>query len=715
VALPTEENRAVHRGWPRRAAFVSPIFAIVLLLAAAGSVQAAVPLVGFYYATTTCHSGCEGTFELAMKITSYDATTGDFAGVLSSSGVEHAMTGTVKDGRFSYKLVNTVGNPGYTATVSGTVKMIGNSVVWLGSGTDNDPNRPPNQQKGAFAFSASMTVTARPQITYKVNSVSFEDRAKRRSELAIEDKIYVQRKQVGDATKGQAAALHVYLAEGDRATQAGIAWSLKEKAFEAAQAKWESLFQSVLPPSPRRVREELTAAEQSAKQLFAELPALATAAANARKLELDASNRYQAATDNLTQQQAGLIQLQEQLHELQGTSSLKSLTLTADGTVVYQAAFTGVGAHKLDQFDGFRAWIEAKLRQAVQDRDASESIALASNADAQLALDDLHSAIMDHADAKFVTTVFKGMTAALQGAAEGGGLPGALQEVVTWAAFELLTEDVPNDLELGQAVEAEFNGAAKQPAWAKLVTPEKFAGYSTRYAVPWLGQKIYGPLVNQTKDLVTSFFESGNEQLLKSMAGYPELEAAFQRVSMQNQQLERGVAKLVALRATGWRQALNSLSPKTTTGIRWGAAAAAAYATYKINKWFESQAAEAWGNYILAQRVADAQAAIYIQQSQYWRALNSIENVLVSSEQSYLNQAQARGGFDNASAAVFNDGATVTLTTDPPINDFGSVSAELGGERMSFGTGHTLSVKAADLQGQSDNPRLVTLSLSLGK
>lgn len=34
---------------------------------------------------------------------------------------------------------------------------------------------------------------------------------------------------------------------------------------------------------------------------------------------------------------------------------------------------------------------------------------------------------------------------------------------------------------------------------------------------------------------------------------------------------------------------------------------------------------------------------------------------------------------------------------------------------MSFGTGQTLSVRAASLQSTSNDPRLVTLTLSLGK
>jgi hypothetical protein len=175
--LACRENRCVVRGLTR------PGFAAALILGvfignASGSVGAAVPVEGTYTETTVCTSGCVGTFVNQMVITSYAASTGAFSGTLAGSGVVHAIAGSVTNGRFSYHLENTAGNPGYRSRGSGTVAADGS---WSGKGTDYDPNRA-GLKTGAFTFSAIKAGGGASELRIGTVVVSLSERLQRRAE-----------------------------------------------------------------------------------------------------------------------------------------------------------------------------------------------------------------------------------------------------------------------------------------------------------------------------------------------------------------------------------------------------------------------------------------------------------------------------------------------------------------------------------------------------
>jgi hypothetical protein len=571
---------------------------------------------------------------------------------------------------------------------------------------------------GEEALALSPGTTSRPAAVgdaYKIDSLSFDDQAKRRAQLAIEDKINVLNQRIDEASKARTSALKAYLEQGDRATQAGIAWSLKEKAYESALAKYEALQEAVYTPDPEALRQ----AGQNANQLFNEASALAIPAQNQRTAAVNAGLSFRVADDALSQLNTQLIALQEQLSEVSATSSLRSLSVTANGEVVYKATFSGEAARKLHDFDAFRATIEAKLKQAAAERDRSEAIAIDANNEAQRDLDSLLDAIKVHADAKAVSTVYAGITAALQGFAEEGGPIGALLNVASWGLFEVMAESVPNDLELGEKIEAQLAPGARQASWKLPVTEAKLVGWGLRYGVPVVGARLYGPLIDTANKLVTDYFAASAQQQFSGIPGFAELESQIRLVAAQNAQLERAIGRLTELRSaasvSGWRTVVNGLSTKATYAGRAGAAAAYAYADYKTNQFFENEVATAWATYVLAYDIANAQTDIFIRQSQYARWLSDFDHLLLSREELFLSDERARGGFDESMASIFHEGDTLTLTTDPPITEFSSVSAEVGGERMSFGRGDSLTARAVALESHSNDPRLVALTLSLGK
>ena len=102
-------------------------------------------VLGRYTLTVNCNSGCQGIYVSEVTITSYNQSTGAFRGTGTQGPNEFTFDGTLLKGHVSWNLINTSGNPGYTAKGSGAVSGNGS---WSGDGTDYDQNRP----AGTFEF-----------------------------------------------------------------------------------------------------------------------------------------------------------------------------------------------------------------------------------------------------------------------------------------------------------------------------------------------------------------------------------------------------------------------------------------------------------------------------------------------------------------------------------------------------------------------------------
>ena len=99
-------------------------------------------VTGAYAVSFTCSSGCSGTYAHRMTITSYDASSGRFAGsgfLVSDRTYTWKVTGALADGKVSFHIAYTGANAGYTVDAAGVVRS---TRTWAGTAKDADRNRP---------------------------------------------------------------------------------------------------------------------------------------------------------------------------------------------------------------------------------------------------------------------------------------------------------------------------------------------------------------------------------------------------------------------------------------------------------------------------------------------------------------------------------------------------------------------------------------------